>query len=153
MVENKVAGEPSNAECIELDEKFEHAYFNNSYPSASTRAQRIEKAIKVITVIVLFFETLTSANISTALLQYSQIVTRVDTVVKGGYLAILIPSLVKIVSALHVFTYAKERTDRTPEHRSNTRQFLRVVTTLSIITTGVILALLTLHSEQIGLAE
>ena len=67
--------------------------------------------------------------------------------VKGGFLAILIPSMIKIASAIHIRSYATNRADRTPENRVGTHQFLRLVTFVSVCSTFVVLHLLNEHAK------
>ena len=59
----------------------------------------------------------------------------------------LVSSLTKIVSALHVRTYASERTERTPENRVGTGTFLRLVTFVSVCAAVLVIYLLTEHAK------
>ena len=87
-----------------------------------------------------------SAGLGAAIYQYEQIATEVDSAVKGGFLAIVIPSMAKILSAMHIRSYATTRSDRTPENRSGTHQFLRLVTLVCVGSTFLVLHLLNNHA-------
>ena len=73
-----------------------------------------------------------NAGLAQAISDYSEIVTKVDHVVKFSVIGVLLPSIAKILSAVHARSYAVNRTDRTPENRVSTTTFLRAVTFISV---------------------
>ncbi len=98
-------------------------------------------AIKVVSVIVIFFEVCTNVGFLAAINDLSEITTQVDKFVGFGVMGLIVPSFARILSALHARSYAATRTDRTPVNREETTRFMRAVTFVSIFSTIVVICL------------
>ena len=72
---------------------------------------------------------------------------KIDTVIQGGLLAILLPAGARITSALHMRSYATSRTDRTPENKAGMSQFLSLVTLACFASTFLVLNALNQHAQ------
>ena len=110
--------------------------------------QSIIKCIKIVSIAVIAYEVYMGASLTAAVYQFSQIVEKVDHMIQGGLLAVLIPAALRISSSFHIRSYAATRTDRTPENKVAMSQFLWLVTLVSFGATLVILNALNQHAEQ-----
>ena len=135
------------AEIDQSGEAFEHAYFTNSYPQESDKTKCVTTVIKIMTFVVIFVEVAQNVGIANAIIQYTQLVNKVDSVIHTGAMALLISSAAKIISALTAHSYASTRTDRTPEKRISNKTWFRAVSVVGGIFMIFMIHLLNKHAE------
>ena len=100
---------------------FEHAYWTNSYPKEETnKTKSLSKCVRVLVYVAVSLEVLSMFGIFLAVIKFSHIVSRVDSVITFGTLASLVSSSAKIISAVNAHCYVSKRIDRTPEKREQT---------------------------------
>ena len=56
---------------------------------------------------------------ASGLYNYSQIASEMDLIVQVGSVALLVTSIAKLMSAMMAYSYARDRTDRTPENKQS----------------------------------
>ena len=122
------------------------AYFTNSYPQDSPKTHSLLTLIKIVCLFTYFVELICSVGLVTAVIRYTAIVQKVDSVIHTGAFSLLVTSMARIFSSHHARDYGRERTDRTPERRIETSKLLKAVTIISLVVGITVIHLLNTHA-------